>query len=187
MKARENPFRTECILRVRYRLHGRSWGDLMDRLDALRYRAAIIGPEGSGKTTLLEDLAPMLRARGFGARYVRFDGAARAQSDPCRDLTERDVLLLDGADALPGRVWRRIRRMCAGAAGLVVTSHVPGFLPTLHECLTQPGLLEQIAVELAGRDDDAFRGAARGLFASHDGNLRTALRELYDIYAAMSA
>jgi len=187
MKARENPFRTECILRVRYRLQGRSWGDLMDCLSRLGYRAAIIGPEGSGKTTLLEDLAPMLRARGFGAPYVRFDGAVRAQGDPCGELAERDVLLLDGADALPRRAWRRIRRRCTSAAGLVVTSHVPGLLPTLHECSTQPDLLEQIAVELAVRAADAFRATARRLFTTHEGNLRTALRELYDIYAAMNA
>ena len=159
----------------------------MDCLSRLDYRAAIVGPEGSGKTTLLEDLAPMLRGRGFGAPYARFDGGLSASGDPCGELTERDVLLLDGADALPRRIWRRIRRRCAGAAGLVVTSHVPGLLPTLHECSTQPDLLEQIAAELAGRDDDAFRSTARGLFAKHDGNLRTALRELYDIYAAMGA
>jgi hypothetical protein len=61
-----------------------------------------------------------------------------------------------------------------------VTSHRPDLLPTLHECRTTPELFEAIATELGG--EKALQ-AASGLFVRHRGNLRDALRELYDVYA----
>ena len=73
MRARDNPFRTERILEIRYRPQGCSWDDLLRRLAGMDYRAAIVGPEGSGKTTLLEDLEPRLRALGLGVRMLRLD------------------------------------------------------------------------------------------------------------------
>ena len=77
MKAHENPFRTGQVLGVRYQLAGLSWRGLLDRCEALGYRAAIIGPHGAGKTTLLEDLAPGLRNRGFTPVSLRLDAERR--------------------------------------------------------------------------------------------------------------
>jgi polynucleotide 5'-kinase involved in rRNA processing len=73
VRARDNPFRTERVLRVRFRLPSGTWDDLLARFEALGRRAAIVGPQGSGKTTLLEDLAPRLRARGYSIRELRLD------------------------------------------------------------------------------------------------------------------
>ena len=73
MRARDNPFRTDRVLAVRYRLDQGTFDGLLDRLDALGRRAAIVGPKGSGKTTLLEDLAPRLRDRGFTVRELRLN------------------------------------------------------------------------------------------------------------------
>jgi len=54
-------------------------------------------------------------------------------------------------------------------------------LPTLIECTTSPALLDRIVHRLAP-DTDAVR-TPNDLFARHHGNLREALRELYDVYA----
>ena len=73
MRARDNPFRTDRVLSVRYRLAEGTLCGLLDRFEAMGRRAAIVGPKGHGKTTLLEDLAPRLRDRGFAVRELRLD------------------------------------------------------------------------------------------------------------------
>ncbi len=67
------------------------------------------------------------------------------------------------------------------AGGLVITSHRPGLLPTLYECETSPELLAGIVEELAGEELDSEEVLAR-----HRGNIRDALRELYDRWAGIS-
>jgi hypothetical protein len=191
MRARDNPFSTDRILKIRYRPRGWTWDEMLERLARLNYRAAIVGPEGHGKTTLMEDLEPHLRARGFGVRHLRLTREQPA-FDPSwlRDVigatTSKDVLLFDGAEQLTRIAWWRFRRMARKAGGLVITSHRPGMLPTLVECETDEDLLGGIVRDLApGRPDDAAEDA-RALFARHGGNVREALRELYDRYAADS-
>jgi hypothetical protein len=132
----------------------------------------------------MEDLEPHLRARGFGVRHLRltrerpaFD--ARWLRDFLAATTPRDVLLFDGAEQLSWLGWWRFRRAAKRAGGLVITSHRAGMLPTLIQCETDADLLGGIVRDLApgGADDSA------GLFARHRGNVREALRELYDRYA----
>jgi hypothetical protein len=224
MRARDNPFSTDRVLKVRYRPQGESWGALMVRLASLRYRAAIVGPEGSGKTTLLEDLAPRLEAVGFAVRFVRLepDGGSRSLgldagpvwgrgalvSGPSLEsaagnqryfpppstgakthppLCPRDIVLLDGADLLSAWRWFRLRRRLRAAGGLVITTHRPGRLPTLVECATSPELLDAIVRDLLGDAAEGWRSRLPALFAKHGGNLREALRKLYDEYAARTA
>lgn len=187
MRARDNPFRTERVLEVRYRLPRGSWDDLLARLESMGRRAAIVGPQGSGKTTLLEDLAPRLRARGYGVRELRLD-TERPRFEPefldrfFASLQERDVLLFDGAELLGRISWSRFERRARAAAGLVVTLHRPGRLPTLIETVTSPQLLERIVEQILGGPS----AHTPGLFEKHRGNLRDALRELYDRYAEIS-
>ena len=130
-------------------------GGLLDRLDALGRRAAIVGPQGSGKTTLLEDLAPRLRARGFEARELRLDTEMPRFEPGFLDrffasLGPRDVILFDGAEQLGWLAWSRFERRSRAAAGLVVTGHRPGLLPTLIDASTTPELLDDL-VENPGR------------------------------------
>lgn len=187
MRARDNPFAAQRVLAVRYRLSGLTWEGLLARLGALRCRAALVGPHGHGKTTLLEDLGARLAARGFRVRTAtlhegdrRLDGAQRKIF--FHDLTSSDVLLLDGAEQLGRLSWFEVRARTRAAGGLIITSHRPGLLPTLHECRTTPGLLAEIVGELAGE------GVATGdLFARHGGNVRDALREMYDLWSTASA
>jgi hypothetical protein len=128
MRARDNPFSTDRVLKIRYRPRGWTWDELLDRLARLDNRAAIVGPEGRGKTTLMEDLEPHLRTRGFGVKHLRLT-RERPAFDPgwLRDFfaatTPNDVLLFDGAEQLTRFAWWRFRRAARRAAGLVITSH----------------------------------------------------------------
>jgi ATPase subunit of ABC transporter with duplicated ATPase domains len=174
------------VLAIRYRLSGITWEDLLSRLAGLGFRAALVGPNGSGKTTLLEDLAVRLEERGFRLRRITLhEGDRRLTLDQERilfaDLTPRDCLLLDGAEQLNTRAWKRVERASRAGGGLVVTSHRAGLLPALLECETTPELLGEIVRALAG--EEAGQPSAAELYARHRGNLREALRELYDWWA----
>lgn len=186
MRARENPFRTECVHQVRYRFVEGSWPTLMERLAALDHRAALVGPDGSGKTTLIEDLAPHLTTLGFGVRRIFLNDQQRLPPDGClAGIGTNDILLVDGADLMPRLAWLRFRRRTRHAGGLIITSHRPGMLPTLIECRTTPELLDGIIVELLGDDCDRRDHLARRLFDEHGGNVRNALRALYDTHAGI--
>jgi hypothetical protein len=195
MKARDNPFRVARVLSaIRYEIpvggdHEMRSGavSLLPRLEALRYRAAIVGPHGSGKTTLLEDLAGVLAERGFHIMHVRLDTddprLPRAWRASARHLDTADIVCLDGAEQLGPIAWLRFRWQARRAGGLIVTTHTHGRLATLIECTTSVSLLHCIIQRLAP-DEPASAPTAAELFARHRGNLRDALRELYDVYAA---
>jgi hypothetical protein len=191
VRARDNPFATDRVLAVRYRLAGTTWEELLARLARLRHRAALVGPEGAGKTTLLEDLAPRLAERGFRIHLVQLREGERRLPAGDRALPRRfgprDLVLLDGADALTRPAWLGLRLRTRPAGGLVVTSHRPGLLPTLHRCTTSPELLAGIVRDLLGAGESAGTCPPElpaELFTRHGGNLRDALRELYDRWAA---
>lgn len=188
MRARDNPFRTERLLGIRYRLEDRTWDNLLSSLERLQFRAAIVGPRGSGKTTLLEDLAARVAARSYLPRALRLDAETPRFAPGFLDhfagsLTPRDVILFDGAEQLSAVAWGAFQRRTRGAAGLVVTVHRPGRLPTLIETETSPDLLAALVGQLLGDRIEDVRATLPELFHRHDGNLREALLELYDRYA----
>jgi len=78
--------------------------------------------------------------------------------------------------------WRRLRRGARPAGILVITTHREGRLPTLHSCATSVDLIAELAAELVapGRLDSV---CFADLFWRHQGNVRTALRALYDRFA----
>jgi hypothetical protein len=188
MRARDNPFRVERLGRLAYRLEATRWDELLARLAALDHRAALVGPEGRGKSTLLAELGERLaRERGLRLRAVtlrrgerKLDRAARRRL--LGGLDARDLLLVDGAQELSAWEWRWILWGSRAAAGLVVTSHRAGLLPTLLECRTTPALLAELIAELAS--DGAGLPPADELFARHAGNLRDALLDAFDRCAA---
>jgi hypothetical protein len=189
MKAKENPFRTAKVLRVRYRMRDETPEALLLRLRRLGYRGAIVGSNGTGKTTLLEDLEQPLAALGFKVKHLRLDDRTNTFSREFlkrffAGLTRNDVILFDGAEQMSLLAWHRFKRRSRNAGGLVITSHRPGMLPTVKECATSPELLDEIINELL---DEAVttRDAAVALHQKHNGNLRDALREMYDLYADM--
>src|SRR6185503_9378150 len=101
MRARDNPFSTDRLQRIRYRFQERTWENLMERLERMHYRAAIVGGEGTGKTTFLEDLEPRLRDLGFTTvRLVLTQQAPRLspvmQQMIDSRITDRHIILFDG-------------------------------------------------------------------------------------------
>lgn len=188
MRARDNPLRTERILKMRYRPQGITWSELLDRCEALRYRAALVGPFGSGKTTLLEDLEQRFSERGFGTRQIRLDvehpefrpGFMRSLT---AELTPRDILLFDGAEQMSPLKWLWFKWRTRSAGGVLITVHQSGRLPTLWECHTSPALLAEIAADLLDESPGRLLQTAELLFRKHGGNLREALREWYELLA----
>jgi hypothetical protein len=186
MRARDNPFATERVLRLRYQFEvADGWLQLLNRLHALRYSAAIIGPHGSGKTTLLEDLAGHLQDKGFRTRSLFLNEQNRAYPVELvrrlsHGLTSNDIVLFDGCEQLGPVNWWRFQRQMRRAGGLIVTTHTAGRLPLLWKCQTAPQLLANLVEQLTGPSGCPTESAIRRLYERHNGNLREALRELYD-------
>ena len=195
MKARDNPFGASRVLAaIRFVRpdddgRGATAASLLPRLAALGHRAAIVGPHGSGKTTLLEDLEGLLAARGFRVCHVRLDTLDRRLPQAWRARAGRldagDVVCLDGAEQLGAIRWCWFRWSARRAGGLIITSHRPGRLPALIACTTSASLLAGI-IERLGPPPLAGAPSAAELFICHRGNLRDALRDLYDLYARVS-
>lgn len=202
MRARDNPFSVSRVLELRYQFHSQAdlgWPSLLSRLEGLRYRAAIIGPHGSGKTTLLEDLGSRLAEQGFRIHPVFLNRQDRAYphdfvTRTVGKLSSRDIVLLDGCEQLGPHHWWRFRWQMRHAGGLVVTTHRAGRLPVLWRCRTDPELLFKLVNSLV--DSHVARSPdgnvlpesmpvptlteTHQLFQQHRGNVRDALRELYD-------
>jgi len=197
MNARDNPFRSECVEAVGYRfVDGGSWEELMARLVELDCRAALVGPDGSGKSTLLDELAGRLADVGFAVKRLFLNDERVLRCGPARtsvqagrlkevmaELSGDEIVLFDGADLLGRLAWARFKRRSRRAAGLIVTSHRAGLLPMLVECRTTPELLHDVAAELLGSGGLGLRDRTDALFEEHRGNVRDALRALYDIHA----
>ena len=202
LPARLNPFAVERLHDFGYRDpetgEAADLGRLVARFDALGRGAALVGPRGHGKSTLLGDLARELERRtegaGNGPRVVRIRARADGTVSDPRWL-DSDLsgvcLLVDGADCLPRRSWRRLRRRSARSrrnrpgGGLLVTSHGRRLLPTLTRCATTPALVAALIEEILEDAPGPRRPLppAAELWARHRGNVRLALLELYDLHA----
>jgi len=187
LRARDNPFRVERVLTVRYEPQDTTWAALLSRLELLDYRAAVCGPEGTGKTTLLEDLAARLNAAGRPTRWLQLQRELRPSArELVRDFLERaeldEILLVDGAEQIGPLTWRSLRRRARRHRGLIITTHRAGRLPTLIDCRTSAALLESIVARLVPNDIDELRSELPGMLARCNGNIRLCLRSLYDNY-----
>lgn len=187
MLARDNPYSTHHVLAFRYRPQDWTWDEMFARLQKLNYRGAIVGPEGAGKSTLLQDLAHPLRQRGFNPIYLflnrqRRGFSRRTLSQLFKTCSAKDIICFDGSEQLGLARWLWFRWRTRRAGGLIVTIHKPGRLPTLVVCKTHVCLLREMVV-LLGEDDPPDDAFLDDLYQRHDGNLREAIRELYDRWA----
>ena len=160
----------------------------MKRLEETGYRGVILGGEGTGKTTLLEDLEPRLRELDLTPVRLRLSVEAPRFS-PMMDqmlesrVTPRHILLFDGSEQLGWWAWQKFRWENRGVGGLIITRRTPGRLPTLFRCGTSVDLLEGIVSELAQGQREIDRALLEKLFRRHRGNIRLALKDLYDRFA----
>ncbi len=187
MRARDNPYRVEWLHALRFRLQGGCWDRLWERFVRQGRRGCVLGPHGSGKTTLLLELAEWLRDTGLSVRMETVRTGESRRHDPrlwCEGLGEGAVLVVDGADLLSPLRWRRLVQGKPRVAGLIVASHTRRLLPVLHSCRTTADLLDDLIRELHP-GNGCGQPSAGDLFTRHRGDLREALRELYDFHAGI--
>jgi len=157
---------------------------LLEKLVKLNYRAAITGAHGRGKSTLLYQLAIALKARGWSTHILKLDSSNRNfEREVWRRLpafNSHDFILLDGAEQLAMWRWNRFLNLTKSAGGVLITSHRNYLLPTLWECRSSPQLLHALIIYLDSTHDEN-EAPTEALFKKHRGNLRNALRELYDL------
>jgi hypothetical protein len=177
LRAADNPFAVHRVLRQRYRLSESAWTGLLERLARLGWRGALAGPKGSGKTTLLEDLGERLTKRGLRTYLLSLHDDRRALPSGMPRFGASDIVLCDGAEQLTSVDWWRLRLATSGARGLVITAHTSPRLPILFRCSTSPELLRDIIACLGVA---LSAGECATLHAAHAGNVREAIRELYD-------
>ena len=159
------------------------WNALLSRLDQARYRGSIVGPHGSGKTTLLEDLAHRLERRGWRVTLLRLDTDHRSLHR-LANWTSAEIVLCDGAEQLSIADRLRLRWLARNAGGLIVTRHDQRWTPVLFQCRTTPPLLLDLITSLGAT---MSLSEAEELHERHAGDIRTALRELYDLRAFESS
>jgi len=185
MKAKDNPFSVERVLKIRYR--GANLETLAAELERMGWLGAIVGPEGSGKTTLMEDLQAHLEKSGRKAISLFLnDGnplTRQRRKKFIRELDAETIVFLDGAAAIGRFAWPTLKRkILKKAKGLVITAHRPVKLPTLIECATTPALLRQITADLLADSNTPNDEFLDEIYNACSGNIRLALRQLYDIY-----
>lgn len=181
----DNPFASHRVEALPYRGPAMSGDDLEPRIDALGGRAAIVGTRGSGKTTLLEELGqqlpgPVIMVRLPGSDTHPYRTTIRQLPE---SVTSSHSILVDSAEQLGPLGWHTFLSRTRKARRIVATLHQPGRLPTLVECTTDPGLLRDLVRELSPEDAPALEPTLDALFHRHNGNIRSCLRDLYDVYA----
>lgn len=175
MRARENPFRSECLDALDYRADGFDWQTLEAQLRAQGGRGALVGPQGRGKSTLLR----AWHKRSPNSVFVKLEfGQRRLTPDQREMVAASRRVFLDSAEQLGWCGWPEARHLTRNAETVVITSHRAGLLPTILKCHTSPELLSELVHELSGEDRDCHT-----LWSQHQGNIRHALRSLYDAAA----
>jgi energy-coupling factor transporter ATP-binding protein EcfA2 len=182
-RAKDNPFAAQRLAGLAFR--GETVEELAARCERLGRRVAIVGPHGSGKSTLLRQVQARL-ASGYEIRAVTLHAGERWLSRPQRRLLfsrlgPQRLVVVDGAEQLSALAWRELSWRSRRAAGLVVTAHREGLLPTLTTCATTPELLAGLVRELTG--EELPEPLCAELFARHRGNLHDVFWELYDRWA----
>ncbi len=186
LPARENPLAVNRTSSIQFRFADHDWEFHLGRLRQLNFRAAIVGQQGSGKSTLLRELNRQLQQHYIPSHFV-FLPRQRQHHQPMLELAfehvENCVLLVDGVERLNLFQRRDLFKRTRNSAGLVITKHHRCKLPTWIQTQTSLDLMTEVLVDLQ-LDQPEFLSAGEIAFAKHNGNIRNALRDLYDQCAA---
>lgn len=182
LPAHQNPLRMELIAAVPFRFRHGDWPTNLGWLKRLNYRAAIVGPKGSGKTTLLAELAERLDNSLYLNLPHEKQPHAAMLADARAGTQAGKIILVDGIERLSWLQRQTLYFGTAGKAGLVVVVHRKCRLPTWITCRTDEQLLTHVLKQL-GLDKPEVHAAALKAFHLTRGNIRDALRLVYDQFA----
>jgi hypothetical protein len=172
--------------------HGMSLAQIVDALEANRWRGQITGRHGTGKSTLLAALIPAIEGRGRIVKGLTLGAGQR--SWPRGYLTSLrltaglGVAVVDGIEQLSPWSRLRLKRCCkSNGLGLLVASHRSTRLPSIY----QTKIDVPLAWKVVERFQDGFAPLVRigdlvEKLAQRHGNLREALFDLYDLYEERS-
>jgi hypothetical protein len=162
------------------------WISAIRQLGSISFQGAIVGPHGCGKTTLMEDLIKRLEGQGHRTCFYRLHTGERrlplAVAAKFHALPKTTIALLDGAEQLSSWRWRQLSNdFFRTARPLIVTLHQTGRWPVWVQCKSDIAILDQMVDELLQGSVPGWQTINRQLFARHNGNIRDALREWYDL------
>jgi hypothetical protein len=171
---------------------GKTLEQVVDALEANAWHGQITGGHGTGKSTLLAALTPAMEGRGRIVKSITLEaGQGNLPRDFVRSLRPTaglGVATVDGVEQL--QFWNRLRlkRFCqAHGLGLVVASHRPANLPGLYQTAMDEARAWLVVERLqTGFPPRIEIGDLRERLAHHQGNLREALFDLYDLYEVRS-
>jgi hypothetical protein len=155
---------------------------LVQRLAALNWRAAIIGPHGSGKSTLLETLKPAIQKSGHCVHSIVLrDGQRRLPGGFLTPSAVGTLAVVDGYEQLSRlerlRLSIAVRRT---GCGVLVTAHAPTQFATLMRTNPTRSLAHELVAELAARVSTSITPAdVAASHACHGSNFREIFFDLY--------
>jgi hypothetical protein len=172
---------------------GKSLEQLVDALEANGWRGQITGGHGTGKSTLLAALTPAIECRGRRVKSITLVAGQRhlprAFLASLRFSAGLGVAVVDGVEQL--HFWNRLslKRFCrTHGAGLVVASHRSAHLRSLYETAVDEARAWRVVERLQSGFPPWIKiGDLVQRLARHQGNLREALFDLYDLYEQRSS
>ena len=161
---------------------------LVERLRDCQWWGQIVGPHGSGKSTLLHTLVPQLERAGREIHWFTLSARDRRLPSSVRDAMARanraTQVIVDGYEQLS--TFHRIRlchRCRRSRAGLLVTTHQNGRLPTLVELQCSVETVQRLVERLLDNGPKRVRPTdVSRCFETQQGNVREVFFALYDLY-----
>ena len=188
LPACDNPVNIERVTTLPFMLVKFDWDYHFESLAQLNFRAAIVGPMGSGKTTLMNELTNQLNERKYKTHqlFLPHESNHHREMIKCairESLSNHKIVLVDGIERISMLQRHHLYRKTKQSAGLIINVHKPCRLPTWYRCSTSPDLMCKLLTRL-GLDQPSIQTAGQVAFSKHNGNIRLALRDLYDQFSS---
>ena len=186
VSAEMNPFRTDRVRNLGFRLPSGDVTSLFDGLRQRNWRGALVGDHGSGKTTLMNLSETYFEAAGFRVARYRLNPRERLSSllQIRRDAAKFDssvALLLDSFGDSWWPEWQILHPALSRVGALLACVHRPNRrIPTLVYLAPTPQLLTELIHDLVPEPPPDLIAFARGRFKVRRANVRQTWGDLFD-------